>query len=505
MAALFLLAGTAVGDADSRTTADRSRTLIVGVVGAPLNLDPVRADNLQNNLVHAALYDRLVTYTAKGLLKPSLAEKFTVARDAKSISVTLRRNVRFHDGSTLTAGDVAYSLDRAKRIGQGVAGLLTSYRATTVRNSRELTINLTKPDTLFAGALSKLWIVNSRVVRANAGSDDAQAWLQSHDAGSGPYTFGAQQGPDYITNRYGNYWGGTAGRPESLAYRLFNLSATQRDAVRTGSIDVALNLSNVDAEALKGNRDVIVAKIPQPSMTLAYMNVRSGATANPTIRKALQLAYDYNGGLNVIRAGNGSLARGVIPNNFGCKPTLPQARQNLAEARRLLQRANLNNVRVTLRYQPNNADQVREATLLQSNLKEIGVTLDLVPILFPDWLATLTSVNTIPEMMLVGDAAQYPDPGSPLTTWYRSSAIGTTNRTGFSNARVDALIDRASRTVNDQARCELYKQAQRLIFNSAPAIFMYTTFQPVVYHWNIKGVAYSPTVRPIDPTTIRLP
>jgi peptide/nickel transport system substrate-binding protein len=506
VAATSVTAGSTLGSAstDART-ADRADTLILGIVGAPLNLDPIHADNLQNNLFEALLYDRLITFDAKGRLKNVLASSVRVSPNAKSILITLRPNVRFHDGSRLTARDVAYTLDRIKRNGQGVAGLLGQYASTSVTSNTTLVIRLKSPSTLFLGALSKVWILNSQLVGANAGSDDGQAWLQTHDAGSGPYQYQGQQGQSYTTTLFKGYWGGTAGRPPAINLQLFNLSATERDALGQGNIDVALNLSNVDAQSLKEDKSLITRKIPQPSMTLIWMNVSKGPTANVKVRNALQLAFDYKGALDQVLLGNGSIAKGVIPNNYPCRPDVPAARRDVAAAKRLLREAGATNLELTLGYQPNNADQTREATLFQSNLREIGVTVKLVPILFPEWQSLLTNASTIPQMMLVGDGGQYPDAGSPLTTWYLSSGIGSTNRTGIANKAVDRLLNQAVTTVNDKARCALYSRAQSMIAKAAPAVFMFTTWQPVVSRWNIRGIAYSSTVRPVDPTTIQLP
>ncbi len=64
-----------------------------------------------------------------------------------------------------------------------------------------------------------------------------------------------------------------------------------------------------------------------------------------------------------------------------------------------------------MRYQPALAEFTQEATLLQSDLKQIGVTLNLVPITFSDWLTSLSNTKNIPELMLMGDVPRFPDTG----------------------------------------------------------------------------------------------
>ena len=490
------------GDAAS---GQRSRTLIVGTTGALTTIDPIHAESYAGNPIDGVLYERLVKYDENNKIVPALATEFTVAPDAKSIAITLASGVVFHDGSPLTADDVAFTLDRTKKIGQGVAGLVSTYAGTEVTDATHLTIKLSRADSSFLGALSKVWIVNKKLVQANAGTNDGQSWLQSHDAGSGPFRVADQSSPkETVVTAFADYRVKDADRPETIRFKQIDVSATLRDSVRKGDIDIAANMSAADAESLKSDPKLAVVTVPQLVITVVWMNVDNGPTANPQVRKALQLAYDYQGGLDKIRNGYGKIADGIAPDGFSCRPKLPQAATNLDQAKSLLQSAGVKDLKLTLRYQPLSTEQTREATLLQSNLKSIGVDLTLQPITFPEWLNSLTNKATIPQMMLAGDSAQYPDLGTWLSTQYLSTAIGTTNRTGYSNPEVDQLIIKGLSSADPTAACQAYQQAQEKIAQDAPGIFMYSTFAPLVYRKGLTGVTPGYTIRPIDFADVRL-
>jgi peptide/nickel transport system substrate-binding protein len=498
------LAACSAGSSQGATSV-RKAVLVVGTTGALDTIDPLHAESYAGNSINAALYERLVQFADGNKVVPSLAESFEVGADAKSVSIVLPGDVTFHDGSKLTANDVAYTLDRVKRIGQGVAGLIGAYGSSEVADDTHLTIRLTRPDSSFLGALSKIWIVNKALVEANAGSNDGQAWLQSHDAGSGPYmTGGTSPAKEIVVTRFEKYRKKADGQPESIRFKQIDVSATLRDSVKSGAIDIAANMSGADANMLKSDPNLVVQTVPQLVMTIMWMNVSSGPTASLAVRKALQLAYDYEGGLKGIRLGYGKVANGLAPDAFDCRPELPIAKTDLSEAKRLLDEAGVHNLKLTMRFQPLSSEQTREATLFQSNLKKIGVQLNLQPITFPDWLSSLSSVKTIPTMMLAGDSAQYPSLGTWLSTQYSSSAIGTTNRTGYSNSKVDALIAKGLQSASTDESCAAYREAQSLIAKDAPGVHMYSTFAPLVYRKGLEGLTPDFTVRPIDYSGVRI-
>src|SRR5262249_28424239 len=103
----------------------------------------------------------LVNYDADNKIVGRLAEKFALSANASSVDITLRSGAKFHDGSPITAKDVAYTLDRYNRLGKGVAQFIKGYDSSTVTDDTHLTIKLSKPNSLFLGGLSKIYILNS--------------------------------------------------------------------------------------------------------------------------------------------------------------------------------------------------------------------------------------------------------------------------------------------------------------------------------------------------------
>ncbi|MCF7552729.1 ABC transporter substrate-binding protein [Pseudonocardia sp. WMMC193] len=505
VAALALAGCAAAQDAQSSSgsSTDTANTPLVVAYSNPLNtLDPIRSDYNQTNTIADVAYDTLVTYDAQNTLVGSLATEFSLAPDATSVAITLRDGVTFHDGSPLTADDVAYTLDRYKKVGVGIASYLNGYGSTTVTDPTHLTITLTAPNGLFPGTLSKLYILEKALVTANAGTDDGQTWLQSHDAGSGPYAITTGTG-DVVAQRFAGYWDFDAKRPSQYTFRRIDESPTKRDELKAGNLDIALALQSPDAAALAGADGVTVADLKVPNGAYMFMNTANGPTANVAVRKALQLAYDYSGGLDQIRGGKGTVENGPLPQTMPCLTSSPAFSQNLDLAKQTLAQAGITDLHLTMRFQPAITDQAREATLFQSDLRKIGVTLDLQPIAFADYLSSLGNPDTIPQLMLLQDTAALPDPGVYLTKAYDSKSTGT-NRAAYHNPQVDALLDQAATTSDTAARCTMYQQAQNLINADAPSVSMYTLTAPVGYRTGLTGITASQTVYPLSLKGVRV-
>lgn len=498
-------ATTGSSTAAAAASAPTSATLIAAYTGAVETLDPQQISYGQTSFLDAPLYEALVTYDSNNQLVPGLASTYSLSPTADSVSVTLRSGVKFHSGNTLSATDVEFSLNRLVGLGTGIGNLLADYKSVTIADPAHLTINLKAPDSLFLGELSKAYILDSATVMAHAGSDQGQSWLATNDAGTGPYQLapGTTDGGNIVVNRFAGYWNFSPRRPASVVFKRIDESSTQREALLAGDITYANNLSQSDANSLSG-ASVKEANLPVINQQYVYFNTTTGPTANVLVRRALQMAFDYQGALKKILAGVGQVAAGPLPLGMPCEATFAPFSQNLTAAKALLAQAGYSHLTLTMRYQPEITEQAQEAVLFQSDLSSIGVTLNLVPITFADYLKTLGSNSTIPQMMLLADNPQIPNVGSFLTQFYGPDSQGS-NRSGFSDPHVDALLEAAASTNDPTAQCQDYEQAQKIIYDAATAVDLFTIPWPLGYSAKLAGVVVSPVVTPVSMATVTIP
>ena len=489
---LLLAAGCSAGTSGSSSSGGAHSTVTVAYNNTVSTLDPSQANFEQEDLVDETAYDTLVQYNAQNVLVGSLATQFSLTNGAKTIDITLRSGVHFHNGALLTAKDIAYTLDRDAKLGTGVAQYIKGYQSTTVVNDTHLVIQLSQPNSLFLPGLSIIYILNSALVQQHLGTNDGQAWLATHDAGSGPYEFAANMQPQSGTmtvDRFSGYWNYTSSRPSQVVYRLLEETSAQAAAVKSGQIDLTTALEPRDAATLTSDSSLKMLKILTPTMEEVYFNLVSGPTTNLDLRRAIQDAFDYSGGLKEIHSGQGVIANGPLPSSLPCNPGTPQYTQNLAAAKDLLAKSGYKHVTLTLNYQTYDQTQVEDATLFQSDLKQIGINVQLVPIQFPDYLSRLSNRSTIPQMMLAEDFSPMPDPGVMLVNYYTATAIGS-NRTGLDDPAVDTLLNSALASTSSSAACNYYKAAEKDIYNTATQVSLYTLISPFAYSNWLQGVRY---------------
>ena len=245
----------------SASPAEQHSTVVFTYNNTVSSLDPIGANFEQDDTTDVAIYDVPVEFNQQNQLVGNLATQFSETDGAKSINITLRSGVHFHNGALLTSSDVAYTLNRDSHIGTGVAQYIKYYKSTTVINSTHLVINLSQPDSLFLPGLCLIYIVNQALVQQHLGTNDGQAWLADHDAGSGPYELAPNTIPQSGTitaYRYSGYWDFSSGRPQTMVFRDIPESTSEASAVRTGEADFVGGLTVRDAKGLMNANGITV-------------------------------------------------------------------------------------------------------------------------------------------------------------------------------------------------------------------------------------------------------
>lgn len=483
--------GTAAATGDGGGA--RDATLIIADNEPPQTFDPIQATNSTVDEVVIPAYDTLVDYDAANELGNRLAESYEVSEDGLSIDFTLGE-ATFHDGSPVTADDVAYTLDRIKELAVGVASELAPYESTEVVDDTTFTITLSEPFAPFVPALSRVYILNADLVEENRGEDFGQTWLAANDAGSGPYVLDG-----YVTNqtatftRFEDYWGGFDGQAEQVVIRYLPEAATQREALQNGEVDVAMDIATTDLASMESNEDLVVNRADTLVQLYAFFNTQQGATADPLVREAIRLAYDYQAHVDEILGGNGNVAAGPLPIPMECHADVPPVEQDLDRARALLEEAGQTDLSLTMTYLPVIEEHDRAGTLLQSALREIGVDLQLEGVTFPAYVDLVASVETTPDLGMIYAFPAYPDPNAVLYINFDSQFIaGGYNYGAYDNPEVDALVEEAQQLTDLEERCPLYVEAQEIIEGDAVTLNMSNPQAVAVHRAGLEGFAYRP-------------
>src|SRR5918996_4907361 len=322
-------AAAAVAYAASAWSAEaQADTLVVDRSFEIRTSDPQRAFEPTASIVDRALYDTLLTFRGGDVSRPApmAARSFRVSRGARTYTFQLRRDIRFADGTPLTAADVVFSFRRLINLKGNpsflLAGVTVSSRGRYTVILRSKTPNTAIPSIV---ANTSLGIVNSRLAKRNGATDAANAdktdraerWFNSpasRGAGSGPYLLRQYSTTSQIVlEQNPRYWGR---RPAFERVVVRNMvAATQFINVQRGRHEVAIDLSAQQAQSLRNNRRVRVTTQPSTWVFWLFANNNpqvSAATSNKRFQNGVRAALDYPSFVRL--AGAGAIqARGIIP------------------------------------------------------------------------------------------------------------------------------------------------------------------------------------------------
>ncbi|WP_155989004.1 ABC transporter substrate-binding protein [Nocardiopsis sp. CNT312] len=489
---LLTACGTTGGESGSAQA--REQALIIAENEPPATFDPLQANNSTVDEVARPAYDTLVRFEG-GELVPSVALDWSVSEDGTTVEMTLRDDVVFHDGSTLTAADVVYTLDRVDRLQIGVSALLAGYESAEAVDDTHVAITLSEPRAPFLSALSRLYLLNADLVEENAGDDDGQQWLSANDAGSGPYRLtGYTPNQEAVFEVFEDYWGGIDGQAQSVVFRYLSEASTQATALRQGEVDIAMDISPQDWEAM-GNEGFTIDRADTNVQLYALFDMTGkGETEQAALREAIAYSYDYEQHVESILKGAGTAAQGVLPTGMPCHSAdVLQPTYDPDRAREILDEEGIGDVSLTMTYLEATAEMEQAATLLQSNLADVGIDLELQAITYPQYVEITADPESIPDLGMIYTFPAFPDPDAVLYQSFHSANIGGgMNFGGYSDAEVDELVELGQRSTDEQERCAAYAEAQEIVAEDHAALALSNPQYVTVIGEGVTGYAYDP-------------
>lgn len=387
-----LLSAVAVG----AVSAQDEEVLVVGLAEETDFLDPARGFTPDGSIVLRATYDTLVTFPdadASEIL-PSLATDWEISDDGLVYTFNLRDDATFANGQPLTAADVVFSYQRLQNV-QGNPSFLAAPIASVVAVDDltvEITINEARPDFLATLCNTAFSITNmAAVVEAGgtdaedaAEADTADEFLNSNSVGTGPYVLTTWEQQDQaVLERNENYWGDAPFFDRVIIVNIPE-AATQKVALESGDIDIAIDLTAEQLADLEGNEAFEVYVGPGKDTHFLLMNQDpeiGGPMSDPNVQLAVRLALDYEG--------YKELWGGVIPGTnltvglAGAYGEANAMQRDLDRARELMTEAGYGDgFEVGLSYPDftnEGVDLNINAQKIQADLAEIGINVVLNP------------------------------------------------------------------------------------------------------------------------------
>ncbi len=484
-------------------TGNARHVLVVAASIDALSLDPAVAYEFVSSNVVMNMYQTLIRYDGNDFTKPlpCLADRWKISRNGLRYTFHLRRGLRFASGAPLDAAAVKFSLDRCLTMKAGPSGILSENLAPDrihVINARTVQMQLLHPSSYFLCTLFNpaAAIVDPSVVKLHP-----ENWMSDHSAGSGPFVLQRwERDSDIVLVRNEHYWGP---RPplRRVIIKDVRESGLQQMMLERGDVDMALDLTPLQiSEAQAACPRVRVVEGPFLRLFYLGMNVTKAPFRDVRVRQAIRAAIDYRGLVKYMARGHAIALQGpIIKGLLGYDPHLGVVKHNPKLARALLAAAGYPHGFDTTLYSssgstPFGPSREEVCEKLQSDLGKVGIRVHLKMLLGSAYLDLYRHRKTDLNM---GDwGADYPDPFNFAQPFGRSDGALAT-RVGFSDPRLDRLIDLAGRELRPDLRRKLYIRIQRRLMKIGPWAILLQPTRELPIRAEVHGYRYN-AMSPMD-------
>ena len=476
--ALVLTAGIASAQAD----------ITVAIQLEPPNLDPTGgAAQAIDSVLYSNVFEGLTRFMADGSVVAGLAKSWDISEDGLTYTFMLHEGVTFHDGTTMDAQDVKFSLDRARAEDSTNAqkGLFADIADVTVVDPLTVAITLSQPNGSFLFNMAG----GDAVIVAPESIEN----IASNPIGTGAFTFSDWvQGDRLELSRNDAYWG-DAPALESATFRFISDPTAAFAAVMAEDVDAFVgfpapeNLPQFEADprfqVLVGNTE---------GETILSINNQMPPFDNVLVREAVSLAIDRQAIIDGAMFGYGTpIGTHFAPHNPNYVDLIANSQHNPDRARALLAEAGFADGFTTTLKLPPPSYARRGGEIIAAQLREVGITAEISNLEWAQWLEEVfkakdfgLSIVSHTEPMDLGIYAN-PD-------YYFQ----------YDNIVFQAVMEKLNATTDPAMRSELMAAAQTIISEDYVNGYLFQLAVPTVAKAGLNGLWLDQPTAAVDLTGV---
>lgn len=459
------------------------------MIGLPQHINPLllQANDVDSDL-SGLIYAGLLRYDQKGNLVPELAESYEMSDDGLQYTFKLKDGLRWHDGQSLNADDVVYTIMTAQNSDYGSTQRI-NWQGVDVSKKDDLTV-IFKLKNRYAQFINNATIgilpkhIWGNIKSSNFSLSDANL----KPIGAGPYKFSKIR-RDTLGNirsvelvAFDKYTGSEA-YIDKITFDFYDSEQSAINAFNNGDVQGISSVSAQKLDTLQGTNFVIHHLHLPRYFALFFNQSRSKALSDQKVRQALNYATDKKSILQNILKGNGTVADspllpGIIniPDSSDKYPfDLEKAKKLLAGVKEPLE------IEITTSSWP---ELTAVANLLKTQWEQVGVRVTIKALSVPEVQQSIKDRDY--TSLLFGEVLGL-DP-DPFSFWHSSQKHDPgLNLALYDSNTADKLLEDARQTLDPDQRKLRYDQLQKLIVNDAPAVFLYSPDYLYIQPKNIKN------------------
>jgi peptide/nickel transport system substrate-binding protein len=472
-------------------------TLTIGLAEEPDALDPTLARTFVGRIVFLAMCEKLYDLDSHLNIVPQLATALPqVSKDKLTYTIKVRSGVKFNDGTPFNAAAVKTSLERDLTLKGSVrASEISPVKTVDAPNATTVVLHLSTPySPLTAQLADRAGMVMSPKALASGGS-----FAQSPVC-VGPFQFKDRVAGDHITLvKSQDYYDKAKVHLAQIVYKIMTDPSSRTQALRAGDIQVEDRVQSTDVPTLQKDSSISVAKavtIGYQGLTLnignkngvgsKYTNIGTPIAKSQFLRTAFDLALDRTTINKVVFGGlNLPDCYPIAPVSPWYKPTTAgldcDLHANVDLAKKLVKASGFDSPTVHLMLGGTDPVNARLGQVIQSMEKAVGINVTVSPTEFTTSLNSATAGSF--DTYAVGWSGRV-DPDGNIYGFVATP--GTLNYSGYSNPKLDYILNGARKSVTTKARDTLYRAAMKIIHRDRPEIFLY---HPINYYGISKKVS----------------
>lgn len=453
--------------------------ITIGMQLEPPMLDPTAgAAAAIDEIVYANVFEGLVRFAEDGSIKPGLAESWEITELGLVYEFKLRKGVKFHDGSDMTAEDVKFSIDRigADDSANAQKALYAAILQTEAVDDHTFRILLSQPtgNILFNLAWGDAVIVAPETAAENA----------NNPIGTGPFKFSKwTKGDNVELVRNEDYWG-TPARLDKATFKFISDPNAAFAAVMAGDIDAFPGFPAPEIlPQFQADPRFIVIEGSTEGETILSTNNKAGKLSDVRVRAAIAHAIDRRALIDGAMFGYGEpIGSHFAPHHPAYVDLTLQSAYDPALSKRLLAEAGAEGLTLSLKLPPPSYAR-RGGEIIAAQLREVGITAEISNLEWAGWLEEVFK-NKDYDLTIVSHTEPFD--------------IGIYGRDdyyfNYSSEEFKTLLAMLEASVNDVERTALMQALQRVIADDYVNGYLFQLARTSVQNAKIKGLwAHSPT------------
>lgn len=483
----LIMAITMMAAMAAHVYAETRQDAVIGLQLEPPHLDPTSAAaGAIDQVLYANVYEGLTRFTENGDIIPHLAASWDISDEGRRYQFTLHQDMRFHDGSTLDAAAVKFSLDRArsdtstnaqKALFQGISNI-------TVNAPDQLTIDLKQPDGNFLFKLA--W--GDAVIIAPDNVDQ----LKQSPIGSGPFKLTSWiKGDRILLQKHPDYWGMPVAL-DQVTFRFISDPVAAMAAMQTGEIDAFPVFPAPENLAMLATdtRLKLINGSTEGETILAINNARPPFDQR-SVRQAIAMAINKQDIIDGAMFGYGTpIGSHFAPHHPDYIDLTNAAPYDPAVARQMLADAGITDLHLTISLPPPVYAR-RGGEIIMAQLSQIGIKVTLEPLEWAQWLEKVFR-NKDYDLTIVSHTEPFDIDIYARPDYYFK----------YDNAPFQSIMAELDITTDPTKRRDLLHQAQRHIADDQVNVYLFQLANAGITKTDLVGIWQHAPTQAMDMTGV---